>query len=129
MAFEPVSKWQPGSQVRLSEAEIKATFNVLWYFERADALYISLRPALRPDRITRTQALLLDSLGSAIKSWARYLDLSWADGEGHDLEPNDTTGPLRHLVGERTRLVARRALAVGAERAPNGPDLPVHPVG
>jgi hypothetical protein len=110
MAFEPISRWQPDDQVPLSEAQIKAVFNVLWYFERADALYLSLRRSLRSDRITRTQALLLDSLGSAIESWAKYLDLAWAHEEGHALEADDTTGPLRHLVGERTRLAARRPL-------------------
>jgi hypothetical protein len=110
MAFEPVSMHAPGQPVRLSEAEIKAVFNVLWYFERIDALYLSLRPALRPDRITRTQALLLDSLGSAVESWRKYLDLIWEDEAGHVLEADDTTGPIRHLVGERARLAARRAL-------------------
>lgn len=108
MAFEPVSRHQPGQPVRLSDPEIKAVFNVLWYFERVDALYRSLRPAIRPDRIARTQALLLDSLGSAVESWTKYLDLTWADEEGHQLEADDTTGPLRHLNDERTRLAARR---------------------
>lgn len=109
MAFEPVSKRQPGEPVRLSEAEIKAAFNVLWYFERVDALYRSLRPVVLPDRITRIQALLLDSLGSAVESWQKYLELTWADDAGHELEADDTTGPLRHLAGERARLAARRA--------------------
>lgn len=68
LAFEPLSKHVPGQVVRLSEAEIKAVFDVLWYFERVDALYLSLRPALGPGRIIRTQALLLDSLGSSVSS-------------------------------------------------------------
>jgi hypothetical protein len=68
MVFEPLSRHPAGQPVLLSEAEIRAIFNVLWYFERADALYLSLRPVLRPDRITRIQALLLNSLGSALIS-------------------------------------------------------------
>jgi hypothetical protein len=107
-AFEPVSGHRPGQPVRLTEAEIKAVFNVLWYFQRAGALYRSLRPALRPGRVTRTQALLLDSLGSAVGSRAKYLDLTWADESGREIEADDALGPLRHLAGERTRLAARR---------------------
>jgi hypothetical protein len=100
MAFEPPSKHLPGQVVRLTEAEIKAVFNVLWYFERVDALYQSLRPALRPDSITRTQSLLLDSLGSSVSSWAPYLVLKWVDEAGHLVDVSDTTGSLRHLAAE-----------------------------
>jgi hypothetical protein len=60
-AFEPLSKHEPGNPVTLGEAEIKALFNVLWYFQRADAVYMSLRPVVRPDRITRVQ----------VSSWTR----------------------------------------------------------
>ena len=108
MAFEPLSKHVPAQEVRLTEAEIKAVFNVLWYFERVDALYRSLRPALRPDSITRAQALLLDSLGSSVSSWAPYVELKWADESGHLVDAADTTGPLRHLAAERVRLASRR---------------------
>jgi hypothetical protein len=108
-AFEPPSKHPPGQPVRLSEAEIKAVFNVLWYFERVDALYLSLHSALRPNRITRTQALLLDSLGSGVTTWISYLNLGWADEAGHEIEADDTTSPLRHLAEECTRLAVRRA--------------------
>jgi len=107
-AFEPLPKHPPGQPARLREAEIRAIFNVLWYFERVDALYLSLRSPLRPDRITRTQALLLDSLGSAVISWTRYLDLGWTDEAGHEVDAEEATGPLRHLAGERLRLIARR---------------------
>jgi hypothetical protein len=105
-AFEPLSRQPPGQPVRLGEAEIKAAFNVLWYFERADALYRSLRPALRRNRITRPRALLLDSLGSAVTAWTRYVDRVWADEAGDEVEKDDTTGPLRHLAGECLRLNA-----------------------
>jgi hypothetical protein len=107
-AFEPLSKHPLGQPVRLSAEEIKAVFNVLWYFERLDALYLSLRPALRPNRITRTQALLLDSLGSSVTTWTNYLNRGWADEAGHVVEADDTTGPLRHLAEECVHLAARR---------------------
>ncbi len=107
-AFELRSRQPPGPPARLGEAEIKAAFNVLWYFVRADALCRSLRPALRPDRITRTRALLLDSLGSAVAVWAGYVDLDWADEAGDEIEKDDTTGPLRHLAAEYIRLTASR---------------------
>lgn len=108
-AFEPLSRYPAGQPVRLREAEIKAIFNVLWYFGRADALYLSLRPVLRPNRITRTQALLLDSLGSALISWVMYLELPWSDEAGHEVKADGTGVPLRHLAAERARLAARRA--------------------
>jgi hypothetical protein len=107
MVFEPLSRHPPGQPVRLGEAEIKAVFSVLWYFERVDALYLSLRPALRPNRIIRTQALLLDSLGSAVTTWTSYLNLSWANEAGHKVDADDTIGPLRHLTEECIRLAAR----------------------
>jgi hypothetical protein len=108
LAFEPLSKHTPGQPVRLSEAEIKAAFNVLWYFQRADALYLSLRPELRPNRITRIRALLLDSLGSAVMVWTRYVDLNWADEAGYEVEKDDMTGPVRHLADEYIGLTADR---------------------
>lgn len=108
MAFEPLSRHPPAQPLRLSGEEIKAVFNVLWCFERADALYLSLRPALMPDRITRTRALLLDSLGSAVTTWMSYLNLNWANEAGHTVDVDDTIGPLRHLADERIRLASRR---------------------
>jgi hypothetical protein len=109
MAFEPMTQRLPGQGVRLSAEEIKAAYNVLWYFERVDALYRSLRPAARPNQITRTQALLLDSLGSALHVWTGYFGLSWVDEAGQDVGTDDTSGPLQHLAIERGRLTARRA--------------------
>jgi hypothetical protein len=111
MALEPLSRHPHGQPVRLSEPEIRAVFNVLWYFERVDALYLSLRPVLRPGRITRTQALLLDSLGGAVTTWTSYLNLSLVDEAGNKVDAGDTIGPLRHLAREATRLAARQRLA------------------
>jgi hypothetical protein len=60
----------PSRAVTLSEREIAALFRVLWYFQRVDALYKSLRPLLWPRRITRSQALILDSIGPTLDTWA-----------------------------------------------------------
>ena len=44
IAFEPTSKRASGKAVKLSEPEIKAVFNVLWYFGRAmRCMYLCVR--------------------------------------------------------------------------------------
>lgn len=107
-AFEPVSKLPSITPIELGDAEIKALFNVLWYFGRADAVYRSLRPTLLPNRITRPQALLLDTLAAAIATWNGYLSLRWADQDGREIDASDATPSLRHLASEHARLSARR---------------------
>ena len=105
---------------------MRAVFNVLWYFERVDALYLSLRPLLQPNRITRTQALLLDSLGGAVTTWTGYLRLNWVDEAGNKVEADDTVGPLGHLADERIRLAARRTKrGSGAVAGQGAPEQPV----
>ena len=117
-AFEPTSRHQPGQVVTLSEAEIKAVYNVLWYFQRAYAMYVSLRPPVWRARITRTQALLLDSFASALTTWMGYLGLKWADQDGCEIDASDATGGLRHLASEYAKLAARRLpLLYGSVRA------------
>lgn len=106
-AFEPTSKHAPSAPVRLSEAEIKAVFNVLWYFGRADALYVSLRPPMWSDHITRAQRLLLDSLAAPVETWAGYLRFSWADEHGREVDATDAITGIQHLAGEHARLIAR----------------------
>jgi hypothetical protein len=108
MAFEPLSKHLPGQPVQLKEAEIKAVFGVLWYFERVSALYVSLSPMLRRKHITRTQTVLLDSLGSALTSWETYLRFKWVDEDGEDIEKDlATIGPLCNLIDKHERVVNR----------------------
>jgi hypothetical protein len=107
--FEPTSKLPAGEPVPLGESEVKALFSVLWYFNRADALYVSLRPLLWPSRITRAQALLLDSLAAAVNTWSGYVSLTWADSAGRSINATGATGGLRHLATEHARLSARRA--------------------
>jgi hypothetical protein len=106
-AFEPTWKHPPGEPVKLSEAEIKAVFNVLWYFDRASALYVSLRPPIWVGHITRAQRLLLDSLAAAVETWAGYLAFSWVDEDGRAIDATHATFGLLHLVSENARLMAR----------------------
>jgi hypothetical protein len=107
--FEPISKHQSGQPVKLSQAEIKAVYNVLWYFDRADAMYRSLRPPVWPDRITRTQALLLDSLAAPVTIWIGYLSFPWDDQDGQQIDSTDATRGLLNLVRENARLSERRS--------------------
>jgi hypothetical protein len=106
-AFEPTWKHPLGEPVKLSEAEIKAVFNVLWYFGRASALYVSLRPPIWAGHITRAQRLLLDSLAAAVETWAGYLVFSWVDEDGRAIDATDAMVGLLHLVSENTRLMAQ----------------------
>lgn len=75
-------------------------------------MYRSLRPPVRPTRITRTQALLLDSLAAAVTTWNGYLGLPWADQAGDEVDASDATRGLRHLASEHGRLLARRPVEV-----------------
>jgi hypothetical protein len=108
-AFEPLSKRDPSKPVRLDQDEIKALFNVLWYFQRADAVYVSLRPPLGSTRITRVQALLLDTLASPVGTWKDYLALKWVDITGERVNADDVTPFLEDLAREYGRLQEQRA--------------------
>jgi hypothetical protein len=116
-AFEPLARHRPSHQVRLTEAEIRAVYNVLWYFQRADAMYVSLRSHVRPTRITRTQALLLDSIASAVATWTEYADFDWADQEGHAIDAIEALRGLRHLARESARLLSSRGLCASNQLA------------
>lgn len=94
-AFEPTSVRDPAKPVTLHEREIKAVYNVLWYFERVDAVYVSLRPLIRSKRITRVQALLLDTLATAMTVWMTYA--------------SEAAPCLRHLADEYARLQEQRS--------------------
>jgi hypothetical protein len=73
LRFEPQPKLTSSKVLVLSNDEIAALFRVLWYFERADALFKSWRPVVCSKRITRAQALLLDSIGPTANIWAKYI--------------------------------------------------------
>ena len=109
-AFEPLARHRPRHRVRLTEAEIRAVYNVLWYFQRADAMYVSLRSHVRPTRTTRAQELLLDSLASAVATWTEYADFDWVDQEGNLIDAIEALRGLHHLARERARLLSSRGL-------------------
>jgi len=92
----------------LAEDEIAALFRVLWYVQRVDALYQSLRSALRARHIGRIQALLLDSISAALETWQSYLDLDLEDTESHKVAITSSDRGLRHLASEYDRLRAKR---------------------
>ena len=104
LLFEPQPKLTRGQALVMAEHEIAALFRVLWYFERANALFRSLRPAVWPKRITRAQALLLDSIGPTLNIWADYIDhrMENADGgpvgtDGSDEGLKDLSARYRHF--------------------------------
>lgn len=108
-AFEPTFLRAPGSKVTLDQDAIKAVYNVLWYFERAYAVYVSLRPPLGSRRITRSQALLLDTLASAIDVWVVYLGFTWVDVSGNDVDAHEVIPFLEKLAREHARLQEQRS--------------------
>lgn len=108
-AFEPMSSRDLSKPVELKEHHIKALFNVLWYFERAHAVYISLQPFIGSRRITRVQALILDTLTSAMDVWTSYLSVDWIDEAGNEVGAKEATPSLKELVKEQARLQEQRA--------------------
>lgn len=106
--FEPFDPTSPGS-VSLREHEIKAVFNVLWYFERTYAVYVSLRPLFGSRRITRVQALLLDTVASPVTIWMRYLTARWIDAAGEEIDASDEIVFIKRLADEQVRLREQRS--------------------
>lgn len=87
---------------------------MLWYVQRIDALYQSLRPPLRASRIGHTQALLLDSIGAALDTWQSYLDLDLEDADSRQVVVTGSARGLQRLSGEYDRLRAKRERNSGA---------------
>lgn len=108
IAFEPLSSHPADQPLTLTQDQIKSLFNVLWYAQRVDAVYRSLRSPLRPRRIIRTQAILLDSLGSTLGIWREYLDRRLFDPGKREITVWDSSGEMLHLATEYDRLCARR---------------------
>lgn len=112
-AFEPTSKLPRNRPIILAQDEIVALFQVLWYVQRIDALYQSLRPPLWPSRIGRIKALLLDSIGAALETWQSYIDFDLEDTHSRQVVVTDSARALRHLSGEYDRLRAKRGHSPG----------------
>lgn len=108
LVFEPPSKLPEGQPVTLTGDQIAALFRVLWYFDRVDGVYRSLRPPLRESRITRTRSLVLDTIGGMAQIWVTYLGHAIEDEAGRLVETADSVEGLRHLSEEHARLSAQR---------------------
>ena len=102
--FEPLSKLPRERPIALKEDEIAALFRVLWYVQRIDALYQSLRSPLRASHIGRIQALLLNSIAADLETWQSYLDLDLEDTNSRQVAVTSSAQGLRHLSGEYGRL-------------------------
>jgi hypothetical protein len=111
--FEPLSKRPRDQPVVLDDDEIAALFRVLWYVQRIDALYQSLRSPLRVRHIGRIQALLLDSIAADLETWQSYFDLELEDTHSCQVAVTSSARGLRHLSGEYSRLYANREHNLG----------------
>jgi hypothetical protein len=100
LRFEPEPKLTRGQVLVLSNDEIAALFRMLWYFERVDALFKSLRPVICSKRITRAQALLLDSIGPTVSIWANYIGYRMENAEGGFVGTGGSDEGLKHLSGQ-----------------------------
>ena len=123
--FEPPSKLPADRPVLLTQDEIAALFRVLWYVQRVDALYASLRSPLRVERIGRAQALLLDSIGADLEAWRGYAALDLEDPDSHQVMVTSSARGLWHLSEAYERLCAQRAHNTRM-MAPDGP-VPTSP--
>jgi hypothetical protein len=104
-----VSELRTGEPVELTEDQTAALFRVLWYADRVNAVYESPRPPLRGGRITRTRALLIDSLGATIGIWTTYLGYELVTENGK-AETDGSDQGLRDLAGKHRRLCEVRGL-------------------
>jgi hypothetical protein len=107
--FEPPSKLPGDRPVLLTQDEIAALFRVLWYVQRVDALYASLRPPLRVGRISRAQALLLDSISADLEARQGYVALDLEDPDSHQVVVTSSARGLQHLSKAYERLCTQRA--------------------
>lgn len=108
LVFEPTSKLAEGQPVTLTGDQIAALFRVLWYFDRVDGVYRSLRPPLHESRITRTRSLVLDTIGGMAQIWVTYLGYAIEDEASRPVETADSVEGLRHLSQEYARLWVQR---------------------
>jgi hypothetical protein len=98
-----VSELRTGEPVELTDDQTAALFRVLWYADRVNAVYESPRPPLRGGRITRTRALLIDSLGATIDIWTTYLGYGLVTENGK-AETDGSDQGLRDLADKHRRL-------------------------
>ncbi len=106
--FEPRSKLPKGQPVILTGDQIAALFRVLWYFQRVDAVYQSLRPPLRGRRFTRTRSLFLDAIGGMAQIWVSSVAYALEDEANRNDDTACSVHGLLHLSDEYGRLSAQR---------------------
>jgi hypothetical protein len=63
----------PAEDPSLNDNQVEDFYNVLWMFERLDALFASLQPIIPRGRFTRPQRLLLISVRGAAANWMTYI--------------------------------------------------------
>ena len=109
-AFEPLSKLPRNQPIVLDESENAALFRVLWYVQRIDALYQSLRSPLWAKHIGRIQALLLDSVAADLETWQSYLDLELEDTDSRQVVVTSSARGLRTFPVSTTDYMPRGSL-------------------
>jgi hypothetical protein len=84
----------------LDEKQVEDFYNVLWMFERLDALFASLQPIIPRGRFTRPQRLLLVSVNSAAANWMVYVE----NLPGPITDVSKSSAGLRHLHSQTMEL-------------------------
>lgn len=108
--FEPPSKLPDDRPVLLTQDQIAALFRVLWYVQRVDALYASLGPPLRAGRISRAQALLLDSISADLEAWEGYVTRDLEGPDSNHVVVTSSARGLNHLSEAYEQLCIRRRI-------------------
>jgi hypothetical protein len=84
----------------LDEQQVEDFYNVLWMFERLDALFTSLHPIIPRGRFTRPQRLLLISVRGAAANWMVYVE----NLPSPITDVSKSSAGLRHLYTETIEL-------------------------
>ena len=84
----------------LDEKQVEDFYDVLWMFERLDALFTSLQPIIPRRRFTRPQRLLLISVNSAAANWMVYVE----NLPRPITDVSKSSAGLRHLHAETREL-------------------------
>lgn len=108
--FEPPSKLPDDRPVLLTQDQIAALFRVLWYVQRVDALYASLRLPLLARRISRVQALLLNSISADLEAWEGYVARDLEGPDSNQVVVTSSAQGLNHLSEAYEQLCIRRRI-------------------
>lgn len=97
----------PGEDPCLNKQQVEDFYNVLWMFERLDALFASLQPIIPRGRFTRPQRLLLISVRGAAANWMAYMN----NLPKPITDVSKSSAGLRHLHAEALQLTDTPSLA------------------